>query len=100
MPLDTGRHLLGIAREADVHNVDRYFETGTVADKEAAYSWKRIKISLLEYSPDERSNRKLAKLVEELKDLRNKSAAGHPPGWELMRDTMDAVIKLVEKHRS
>lgn len=97
MTLDTGRHLLGIAREADVHNVDRFFETGTVADKETEYSWKRIKISLLEHSSDKS---KLTKLSEELKDLRNKSAAGHPPGWELMRDTMDAAIKLVEKHRS
>jgi len=39
----------------------------------------------------------MAALIEELKNLRNKAGCGHPRGWELMRDTMDAAIKLVEE---
>jgi hypothetical protein len=37
-------------------------------------------------------------LIEELKNLRNRAGCGHPQGWELMRDTMNTAIKLVEAH--
>lgn len=36
-------------------------------------------------------------VAEQLKALRNKAAQGYPPGWELMRDTMDKAIKIVEE---
>lgn len=38
-------------------------------------------------------------LLEKLKSLRNRAGCGHPQGWELMRDTMNTAIKLVESHQ-
>jgi len=37
-------------------------------------------------------------LIEKLKELRNRAGCGHPQGWELMRDTMNTAIKIVEAH--
>jgi hypothetical protein len=28
-------------------------------------------------------------LIEKLRDLRNAAASGHPPGWQLMANTVD-----------
>lgn len=46
--LDTSRHILGMIREKDIWNINRYFENSMLADSEAEYSWKRIKQTLLD----------------------------------------------------